>query len=1244
MLSQSDFGDELDFLVLAGHSAESRDHASANVLKHQLITSPLLTFSSLARHVELFPSRGLLGTAGPNAERVYVNTNTPSSGVICGVQGSGKSHSVSCILESALLPDTRIGQLPKPLAALVCHFDEEDNNRPCEAAHLSTPSRSFTGQAAVPQITVLCSPSNITRRRQAYEALPNVQVKPLYLSEQDLTAPRMLAIMGCDSLETMPLYMHSALMIIRSIGSDAFTYQEFRQRLDAEDLNPMQRAMCKLRMDLLDAYLRPNSANLKSYFASGHMVLVDLTDPFLDGLTAAILFDIVLGAFMQWQTPTGKIVVLDEAHKYLTNNDSARLTRSLASIIRQQRHLATRVVIATQEPTVVPPTVLDLASFVMCHRFSSPAWCQHLARHVSAGRDEWFEEVMKLDTGEALVFSPASLTGVDERGNVTPLGRDNMRLRIRPRLTGDGGASIMAVGGARSLVLHAASDELTLMGSGGSWRTSPLAIVSAIHPAASVVPVAIGTPPLSARQLTLQLHTPTSSHTAPSLFSAQTTSPGMLSSTTSESVPFDGTAGVTLFEQAVEKGKAPLPFTALSIPSSRLEVPPQLKPLVQALILKHSNGVERVSWTQVGAIPAVAQSSPGGKGWLKKLIHNAEIAQLVVFGGGRPGTEWVSLLHNADRYDLGEPVRRDALDLPAAPRTESPKLEFSPTHSPPRTESDMATLPLAHLPARANSLPLLHSPSRTESPPMLHSLPRTDLLPLLRSPPRTQSPSPAMSPPHFPQRSKSPTAAPPLADSPRRTESPKQWLHSPPRIESPTPVVQPLPQTVGQPDISTNNITPQYAPLIRHLQDMALIGAKEVPFDAISFATIAKLKPAHARPGWFKQLVLDAQRTGLIKLSGPPEALLVSLPASSQSQIQTTVKAQSVSTATNTTTLPIVSSSPPVASSSSSSSPRISVPADFKPLIRALVLLRANGVDPVAHSKLGALPELNQTGSRAKGRFKALTRHAEVAKLVKCGKTAAGGDWVALLHSADSYELDDDPPTPAAPVVSTSISCIAQPPAITAASPTVVLPSTKQLQLQPSSKTEIAAAAAAEPPPHLRLFIDHLEQERKNGRHDVVIAHIDQAVLAKLRPADAKTGWLKELAEEAQRAGLIDMSGGSAASTQCASLSRSFDEVKQHQTATPATSMAAVKPQTSTTQIDKRFKPLLDVLVGYGVGQQKWGKVAGRLTHLKTSSSKSWFKDFVNDARGAGLIQTGGLGSPGQEWMKLTASAPFEFV
>ena len=78
------FDDELAFLEANGHDDLGRDETE--MLQHQFITSPLLNFASVRHHAEAFPSRGLLGTTA--GERLYMNTNTPSSGIICGVQVS----------------------------------------------------------------------------------------------------------------------------------------------------------------------------------------------------------------------------------------------------------------------------------------------------------------------------------------------------------------------------------------------------------------------------------------------------------------------------------------------------------------------------------------------------------------------------------------------------------------------------------------------------------------------------------------------------------------------------------------------------------------------------------------------------------------------------------------------------------------------------------------------------------------------------------------------------------------------------------------------------------------------------------------------------------------------------------------------------------------------------------------------------------------------------------------------------
>ena len=39
----------------------------------------------------------------PENARVFLNTNTPWSAFVCGLQGSGKSHTLSCLIGKSIL-------------------------------------------------------------------------------------------------------------------------------------------------------------------------------------------------------------------------------------------------------------------------------------------------------------------------------------------------------------------------------------------------------------------------------------------------------------------------------------------------------------------------------------------------------------------------------------------------------------------------------------------------------------------------------------------------------------------------------------------------------------------------------------------------------------------------------------------------------------------------------------------------------------------------------------------------------------------------------------------------------------------------------------------------------------------------------------------------------------------------------------------------------------------------------------
>ncbi|KAH9951838.1 hypothetical protein B0H21DRAFT_194021 [Amylocystis lapponica] len=122
-------GDVEEYELLGHLSLNDRDPKD-----HELRTAPIITraaYVAAGGHAN-FPQRGVLGSvisvydqSGGIADvsdnsRLYVNTNAPFSAIVCGVQGSGKSHTVSVLLENMLIANyPKIGSLEKPLSASV---------------------------------------------------------------------------------------------------------------------------------------------------------------------------------------------------------------------------------------------------------------------------------------------------------------------------------------------------------------------------------------------------------------------------------------------------------------------------------------------------------------------------------------------------------------------------------------------------------------------------------------------------------------------------------------------------------------------------------------------------------------------------------------------------------------------------------------------------------------------------------------------------------------------------------------------------------------------------------------------------------------------------------------------------------------------------------------------------------------------------------------------------------------------
>lgn len=481
----------------------------------EAITTPIFTMPVL-KHAETissedgrepFPQYGLLAgiaddscDAGSDSKRMvdedprlFFNIAAPSSIFICGSQGSGKSHTLSCLLENCLFPSDA-NKLPKPLSGVVFHYDtfiSDQGGSPCEAAFLASNPEI--------KVRVLCSPTNLRTMQRTYGPL-GIKVQPLKIKEADLNTKRMLDLMAVSHNDgPIPLYLHTIYRILRDMRmaqqntGGSFSYAEFKRLVKDTPMTPAQLAPLTQRLDTLESFMikaetgiftkqkrtTPDISGTDWTNKAGCLTIVDLSCPCVTPESACSLFNICLSIFLEHKTATGRVIALDEAHKYMNASAEAdTLTSTLLTTVRLQRHLGARIIISTQEPTI-SPSLLDLSSVTIVHRFTSPDWLRSLKEHLAAAASDLidqkpqvknveevshghpnknskettsqriFGDIVMLRVGEALLFSPNAIVGLEkgpEGTTVTErLGKGYLKIRVRKRLTTDGGKSDMAV-------------------------------------------------------------------------------------------------------------------------------------------------------------------------------------------------------------------------------------------------------------------------------------------------------------------------------------------------------------------------------------------------------------------------------------------------------------------------------------------------------------------------------------------------------------------------------------------------------------------------------------------------------------------------------------------------------------------------------------------------------------------------------------------------------------------------------
>ena len=134
-----------------------------------------------------------------------------------------------------------------------------------------------------------------------------------------------------------------------------------------------------------------------------------------------------------------KMVVYDEGHKFMTD---PALVAVLVEAIREMRHKACSIMIASQDPPSIPQVILELSTHLILHKMTAPAWLAHIQTVNAALADLGVADVATLGTGEAWVWATRAS---EPRYRTQPT-----KVRFRPRFSQHGGATKAAVTGTET--------------------------------------------------------------------------------------------------------------------------------------------------------------------------------------------------------------------------------------------------------------------------------------------------------------------------------------------------------------------------------------------------------------------------------------------------------------------------------------------------------------------------------------------------------------------------------------------------------------------------------------------------------------------------------------------------------------------------------------------------------------------------------------------------------------------------
>lgn len=389
---------------------------------------------------EMTPQFGLLGKSG--TQRVAIDLNGCNTISLFGVQGFGKSYTLGVVAEMAAVENPGINVLPSPLATVIFHYHKSDAYPPEFASAVAPNSKQSEVDrlqaeygalpAGLKDIVILAPAAKVDQRRREF---PGVAVEAIKFASSELGAESWKFLLGAYGNDS--LYIRQLVAIMRR-HRDGLTLQTFRQEIATGALAPSAQRLADDRLNLAEPYI-DDACRLGEFLRPGRTAIVDLRDEWIEKDEALGLFVVMLRIFATTKyqgKDFNKLVVFDEAHKYITESE---LIGQVVETIREMRHQATSVVIASQDPLSVPRAIIELTSILLLHRMTSPQWLKHLKSALVSLESLQETHLSTLAPGEALIWAQRS---TDKRFTLRP-----QKVQVRPRFTQHGGGTKTAVAG-----------------------------------------------------------------------------------------------------------------------------------------------------------------------------------------------------------------------------------------------------------------------------------------------------------------------------------------------------------------------------------------------------------------------------------------------------------------------------------------------------------------------------------------------------------------------------------------------------------------------------------------------------------------------------------------------------------------------------------------------------------------------------------------------------------------------------